>query len=128
MLKISIQVKKEGKWEKIAVPDELSSRIELMKSLTGTETIISITNDKMTCYLCGTEAIREAKQKQMGDKGLTRICMSLEDAHRMLEVEPLTFIYALQVFSTETDKEKLFPPKPKQYDKGWEHLKPEEEK
>jgi hypothetical protein len=115
-------------WEKLPVPDELTKRIDLMKTLAGTQTIITLTHDRMTCYLCGTEDIRAAKQKQMGDKGLTRICMDLEEAHRMVEYEPFTFVYALQIFSTEADKEKLFPPPPVVYDKGWEHLRPEEEK
>ena len=116
-------------WEKLPVPDELSLRIELMKSLAGTQTIITLSHDRMTCYLCGNEDIRAAKQKQMGDKGLTRICMGLGDAHRMLEYDPLTFIYALQIFSTEEDKDKIFPPKPKIYDtgKGWEHLRERDE-
>lgn len=113
-------------WEKMPVPDALSERIALMKSLIGTQTIITVTNDKMTCYFCGTDDIRMAKHKQMADKGLTRICQTLKDAHEQLELAPLHFLYALQAFSSEADAKIIFPDKPIIYEKGWDHLKPKE--
>jgi hypothetical protein len=125
-MQVTINFKKDepgAVWEKLSVPDLLSERIELMRTLAGTQCIITITHDKMACYLCGTEDIRAAKQKQMGDKGLTRICMNLADAHHQIERDPLTFVHCLQIFSTEEDKKTLFPEPNPVHSKGWEHLR-----
>jgi len=117
-MKVRIQHKPEGigqVWGEIPCPELLSEQIALMKSLIGTKTLIKIENDRMICYLCGTENIRDEQQKRMGEKSLTRICQDLATAHQMLERSPLTLVYVLQLFSTEAEAKKLFPEAPPEY-------------
>jgi len=119
MLEITIKIKEAGAWKTMNVPDALSERITLMKQLAGTEAVIKLKTSAGETYLCGTDALVEQMHKQFEGK----ICMSLDSAHTALEYSTEHFIYAVQAFSTTTDVAIVFPDKPADYSKGWEHLK-----
>lgn len=125
-MQVTINSKTNGGWVIIPTPDVLTDKINLLKSLVGTETIIHIKTDKMSCYLCGTEELRAAKQKQLFDKRLPGVCMDIFEAHKAIENNTETFLYAIQAFSTPADVKIVFPDKPFEYKipkDRWDHLK-----
>jgi hypothetical protein len=118
MLKVTIQQKIDGLWVTTETPRTTTGKVNMMKALADTQSIIKVQTSCMECYFCGTQKLFEQVQSSLTKKG--QLAMTLEDAHEMIELEPDVFVHAIQAFYTPEHVEKVFPPS-----KGW--TKPKED-
>ena len=121
-----------GKWETMDTPKRLSDIIALAEKCIGEDVIVKLESSCTESYHCGNEEMMEIMNKNLaaGSKKRTMVD-NLYDAHILLQEDPEAFCTCMQIFSAKEHVEKLFPPSPVQQEiptKGWEHLRPKEEK
>src|SRR6185369_17479433 len=105
MLEINVSTKVGNKWESLPVPAELSKRIEMMKELAGSETVIKITTSNTMHFLCGTEDLRNKQAKALASKipPSAAVCMTMAEAHMLLETNPEAYCVSIQLYSDRKD-------------------------
>jgi hypothetical protein len=119
MLEIKVSTKVNGAWTDLPVPEALTEKIAMLTELAGSESVIKITTSQTTHFLCGTEEIRQSMAKVQANKVPpgAAVCMTMTDAHKMIEHDPEKYCFSIQLFSTKEHVVEMFPPMPA--GKGW---------
>lgn len=101
-----------NKWEEMPIPDAFSEKIAFLKSTAGTPTIIKLTLSYGVVFYCGTEEL----VVQMRNQYPKAIVQTAEEAHKMIEHDPVIYSYTIWRLVTPKDVKTIFPDKP---EKGW---------